>query len=150
MPFLIVSIPFKREGSVGPIPVNNQREWEVCFNSLQTGRLGRTLQLTIKGNGKYQSFNSLQTGRLGRTVCVITTRQFTIVSIPFKREGSVGRHPFDKDANAYVCVSIPFKREGSVGPNSGNGHKAGLKFQFPSNGKARSDGGGHQTVVYDG
>ena len=134
-----VSIPFKREGSVG---------------------LFGTILVLVR----CQSFNSLQTGRLGRTMLGGFMVLMAKVSIPFKREGSVGRSrcflysptdgKFQFPSNGKARsddlmmpllrheqkVSIPFKREGSVGRLRNRNKVVNLrKFQFPSNGKARSD-----------
>ena len=67
-----------------------EEAWEVCFNSLQTGRyMERKWRCVFAVGEDCYGFNSLQTGRsMESAKQKADGHALTNVSIPFKREGA--------------------------------------------------------------
>ena len=89
-----VSIPFKREGSFGlTLEERIRRTFEIGFNSLQTGRLIRTVDRPVTSVGGDQFLFPFPSNGKAHSDYRPTngTEDLQCVSIPFKREGSFGR-----------------------------------------------------------
>ena len=137
---VIVSIPFKREGTFRHFGLNLMLRKVEKFQFPSNGKAHSDGHEGRRGTERRYWFQFPSNGKAhSDSASDLSGIAVDRVSIPFKREGTFRHALLRVLLVPYPSVSIPFKREGTFRLIARFNQLLCCSFQFPSNGKAHSD-----------